>query len=150
MIDVAIRHPREVGQRMTWRARAYLIVVGLRHLGTGGFALFGAHLFQSHSFDTIETVLPLRAWGVLFLFIAVHAFLAVVFEHEWWARLVICSSAAITAMWAAGFMGAVFRGESLSPLGPIIWSSLTLKDLVIAAMPLRSPFERLLSEPVEA
>lgn len=147
---MSVRPNRPLNQRMTWRARAYLIVVGLRHLGTGGFALFGAHLFQSHSFDTIETVLPLRAWGVVFLFIAVHAFLAVVFEHEWWARLVICSSAAITAMWAAGFMGAALQGESLSPLGPIIWSSLTLKDLVVAAMPLRSPFERLVAEPIEA
>lgn len=131
---------------MTWRARAYLAIMGIRHLAIGLFALFAPRQFQGKTFAVIEDVLPLQVWGVIFLFIGLHAGAALFLQHEWWARLTICASAMFTAMWAAGFLGAAQNGELFAPIAPIIWGSLTAKDLVVAAMPLRSPFERLIEQ----
>lgn len=119
------------------------MILGLRHLGVGGFCLFGSDQFHSQSFTVIKQVLPLQAWGVLLLFVGVNAMLALIYENEWWARLTITASVGATLAWSAGFLAAGLQGQLAAPIGPIIWLAMALKDLVVAAMPLRSPFEHL-------
>lgn len=130
-------------QQMTWRARAYLMILASRHIGVGAFCLWGTAQFRSDAYHVIIDVMPLQAWGVLLLAIGINALLAIIYENEWWARLTLTASIAATVAWGAGFLAAGIQGRLASPIGPIIWFVLALKDLVVAAMPLRSPFEDL-------
>jgi len=52
-------------------------------------------------------------------------------------------SAVLTLLIGMGLMIAVFTGQSSSPTGPIIWLAVALKDFVVCAQPIRSPFEGL-------
>ncbi|HZQ86304.1 MAG TPA: hypothetical protein VFA83_15760 [Acidimicrobiales bacterium] len=143
---MSVRTAMKPEQQMTWRARAYMVVLALRHLGVGCFCLFAPQQFHGDSFNPVKSVLPLEAWGVAFLFIGVNALLALIYENEWWARMAITASIGVTIAWAAGFAVAGVQGMATAPIGPIVWGSLALKDLVVAAMPLRSPFEHLLDD----
>lgn len=145
MIVPTTRH-LPVTQQMTWRARAYMMIMALRHLGVGGFCLLGPDQFTSDAYHVIRQLLPLQAWGVLLLAIGVNALLSIIYENEWWARLTLTASVTATVAWGAAFLAAGVQGRLGSPIGPIIWLVLALKDLVVAAMPLRSPFEDLVSE----
>lgn len=141
---MSLHPPVAKHQQMTWRARAYMVILGLRHLGIGAFCLFASRQFHGQSFNPVKSVLPLQAWGVAFVCIGANAFLALIYENEWWARMAITASIGVTIAWAAGFAVAGVQGMATAPIGPIVWGSLALKDLVVAAMPLRSPFEHLL------
>ena len=55
-------------------------------------------------------------------------------------------SAVITSLWAMSFALAWHEGGVVSPVGAIIATSLTAKDLVICRQPMRSPFEPLVKE----
>lgn len=126
---------------MTWRARAYLLVLTLRHFGVGLIALVAEEKFTSSSYDSIRAILPLEVWGALLTAVGIHAALAVVFDNETWARWVMVASAAMTGCWAAGFLLAGLRGQLDAPPLPITWAAFTLKDLIVSGMSLSLPFE---------
>lgn len=147
-MNVAVSRRVPPPQQMTWRARAYMVILATRHVGVGGFCLFTPDDFTSDAYHVIRQLLPLQAWGVLLLLVGLNALLSLIYENEWWARITLTLSVGATLAWAAGFMAAGVQGRLASPIGPIIWLVLALKDLVVAAMPLRSPFEDLL-DPVE-
>ena len=128
-------------------ARAYLALVGLRHALVGGTLFLYPSSYTGASFEVIRSILPLRVWGVLFLLVGVHALGVVVNRHELWARVVIVFSVAITAAWAASFVYAAFVHQLSAPTGPIIWTVLMAKDMVVATRPLRpSPFQPIIEE----
>lgn len=145
-MSVSVRPRVAPAQQMTWRARAYMMILALRHLGVGGFCFFAADQFHGHSFAVITSLLPLQAWGALCLVVGINALFALIYENEWWARCAITASVGVTLAWAAGFFAAGMQGKLAAPIGPVVWGSLALKDLVVAAMPLRSPFEHLMDE----
>lgn len=126
---------------MSWRARAYLLTLTLRHFGVGIVCLAASDRFTSSSYDSIRRIAPLEVWGVLLVAVGVHAALAVVFDNEMWARWVMVASAAITAGWACGFTLAWGQGSLDAPPLPITWTAFTLKDLIVSGMSLRVPFE---------
>lgn len=129
---------------MSWRARAFLAILAGRHLLIGALCLAAPHLFRSTSFASLRQVMPLQVWGALLLVTGVQALGAAWTGGEWWARLVLVGSAGLTGAWAAGFVAAALAGQLDAPSLPITWASLTAKDLVISAMPLRTPLEDVL------
>jgi len=128
---------------MTNRARWYLGIAGIRHLLVGGFALFMASSFKSTSFIPIIAAAPLWFWAVFSLGAGVSCLGAALTKSEPLARLGMAWSAVLTLLIGVGLLMAVFTNHSSSPTGPIIWLAVALKDFVVCAQPIRSPFEGL-------
>ena len=138
--------PNTILQRandMTPRARWYLGIAGTRHLLVGTFALLMPSSFKSTSFIPIIAAAPLSWWAVASLACAVACLGAALTTSEPLARLGMAWSAVLTMLIGTGLLLAVFTGQSSSPTGPIIWLAVALKDFVVCAQPIRSPFEGL-------
>ena len=135
--------PLALPTEMTWRARFYLCVGGSRHVGTGSVALA---LYDR--FPNVELVLPIWAWGVVFVVGGLHLLYAAYSESETHARVALAVSAIVTAVWAAGFWAAAVDGI-VTPLIAILMTALTLKDLTIVGEPMRTPFESIIKEYTE-
>jgi hypothetical protein len=133
--------PAEEDAGVSWRARAFLGILAFRHLGVGVLCLFAPHWFTSSSYDVIRRLLPLQVWGVLLVLVGLQAIGALSVRGETWARVVLIASASLTAAWAAGFIAAAFSRHLDAPPLPITWAALTGKDLIVSALPLRTPLE---------
>lgn len=130
-------------QEMTPRARLYLTIAAVRHLLVALPCLLAPQLFVSASFRQIADVLPMQAWGVVFLGVSLACATAAVSRSEVMARVGLILSAASTAVWAGGLTAALFTTTITGPTGPVIWWAVTFKDLVVCRQPMRSPFEPL-------
>lgn len=128
---------------MTTRARWYLAIAGIRHLLVGGFALLMAGSFKSTSFIPILTAAPLWFWALFSIGAGSACMGAAISCSEPLARLGMAWSAVLTLLIGTGLLMSVFTGQSTSPTGPIIWLAVALKDFVVCAQPIRSPFEGL-------
>ena len=133
----------EPANDMTARARAYLGIAGGRHLLVGVFALLVPQWFTSTAFIPIIDAAPLWFWGAFSIGAAAACLGAAAFKSEPLARLGMAWSAVLTLLIGVGLLMSVFTGQSTSPTGPIIWLSVALKDFVVCAQPIRSPFEGL-------
>lgn len=135
---------------MTWRARAYLSIGACRHLAIGASCLLVGQTFQSEAFAQIKAVFPIWLWGVVFVLGGLHMGYAAASASETAARVAMTFSAVVTSVWAAGFIMAFEpSGGVVSPVGGILFTALTLKDLVVCRQPMRSPFEPIVKEYAE-
>lgn len=121
------------------RPRAYLAIMAARHICVGAYALLAPDSFHGRNYGPVRDLLPLQMWGAVFLIVGLHGVIIVFFGRELHARAVLVASATITAAWAAGQIIAGVAGDLPAPSGPIVWSALVLKDLVVAGMQLRLP-----------
>jgi len=128
---------------MTARARWYLGIAGVRHLLVGAFALLMPEAFKSTSFIPIIEAAPLWFWAVFSIGAGIACLGASLTKSEPLARLGMAWSAVVTLLIGVGLLLSVFTGQSSSPTGPIIWLAVALKDFVVCAQPIRSPFEGL-------
>lgn len=131
---------------MTWRARGYLAIAAGRHLAVGTYVVLEPGDFTADAYQVIRDIAPMRAWGVLFLLGGLHLAYSAFAGRENHARTGLTISAGASAAWAAGFFMGYFVGGIVTLLGGIIFTALTLKDLVVCAQPMRSPFERIVRE----
>lgn len=134
--------------KMTGRARRYLLIAAVRHLLIAVSTWVAADQFTSSSFDVIRAILPLWAWGVVFAGAGLTCAAAAVTGREILARVGLILSASSSALWAGGFLASYFAGELTSPTGVVIWWAVTVKDLIVCEQPLRSPFEALIRQEV--
>lgn len=133
-------------EQMTWRARGYLGIAGARHLSVGAYVLLRPEDFTADAYQVITEMLNMSIWGVLFLIGGIHLAYSAVRGAENHARLALVFSAVSSSFWAAGFFMGFFVGGVVTLIGAIIFTALTLKDLVVCAQPMRSPFERFVRE----
>lgn len=126
---------------MSWRARAFLSVLAGRHIAVGVLCALAPQWFTSSSFVVLRSLLPIRAWGVVLIVTGAAAVVAAATCSEPWARGSLVVSAGVTAAWCAAFTAAGFRGMLDAPQLPITWAALVSKDLILSAMPLRTPLE---------
>lgn len=131
---------------MTWRARGYLGISAARHFAVGAYVLALPGDFTADAYQVIREILPMRAWGVLFLLGGLHMAYAALAGREPHARTGLTFSAVASACWAAGFLMGYYVGGVVTLLGFIVFAALTGKDLVVCAQPMRSPFERIVRE----
>jgi hypothetical protein len=133
---------------MTGRAQSYLLVAGMRHLLIGVCCILVPRWFTSPSYDQIKALAPggLFAWGVVGTLVGLGCIAAAAFKHVGLARGGLLASAVVTSLWAGGLFAAMLEGNLTGPTGPVIWTALTLKDLVVCRQPMRSPFEPLVRE----
>lgn len=134
---------------MSGRARGYLSLLAFRHLGIGVICLSLGYVFESPSFRVIKLWAPIKVWGVILLLVGSMALSAVFLGRERYARLSIILSLALTSIWAGAFVtdALIYTDPHhpgvASPVWAVTWVTLCGKDLILAAMPLRSPFEYL-------
>lgn len=128
---------------MTWRAKAYLSICAARHGLLGISTLLVPNTFQGPAFEEIRGAASLTVWGMIFIAGGLHLTYAAWTGKETAARSAMTVSAIVTSVWAAGFIMAFEPGGVVSPVAAILFSALTLKDLVICRQPMRSPFEPL-------
>lgn len=142
-----ISKPTVDAERMTGRAQLYLLIAGIRHFAIGLCCLLGPQWFTSSSFDQLKA-LPggLVGLGVAGVVVGVACALAAALRSVGLARSGLLASAVTTSLWAGGLFAALAQGNLTGPTGPIIWTAVTLKDLVICRQPLRSPFEPLVRD----
>lgn len=128
--------------RMTWRARAYLVVASLRHLILGGFMLVDPGSFSGPAFLRLWTIAPQAFWTFALLLGGLHLAVAASLRSAGHARTALVISAAVNLMWAGAF-GLVVLDGAASVMAVVLFTALAAKDLIVCAQPLRSPFERL-------
>lgn len=129
-------------EQMTWRAKSYLGVGALRHLVVAGSMIFVPGSFDSPAFTELFNIAPYWFWVVSLTLGGLHLAYSALTRSESHARTALTLSAAVSFMWAGAFGLVVLEG-SASMLATVIFSALGLKDLIVCAQPLRSPFERL-------
>ncbi|WP_435744882.1 hypothetical protein [Nocardioides sp. SYSU DS0663] len=134
---------------MTWRARGYLGIAGARHLAVGVYVLACPADFTADAYQVITAMLPMWLWGLLSLIGGGHLLYAASRGAENHARVALVMSAMSSSFWAVGFFMGFFVGGVVTLIGAIIFTALTLKDLVVCAQPMRSPFERFVREYAE-
>jgi hypothetical protein len=130
-------------EMMSWRARAYLAVIAMRHFAVAWICVFSPVSFGGTTYEQVRGTMSLRVWGGVFSFIGVLAVVALWRGGEALARYCLVMSAVISSIWAAGLYVAWIQGDlSAKPL-PILWTALVMIDLIVASEPLRTPFEPL-------
>lgn len=125
---------------MTLRARIFVSIVAARNIALGLTLILMTDRYSSPSYDVIERV-PMQTWGVITVGIGVVCAAAAASMSEALARFGVGLAATASLMWAVGFAAALSQVPGASPAGVIVWSSLTLKDYLICAYPMASPFE---------
>lgn len=126
---------------MTRRAQAYLAICAARHVAIGSTCVLIPGSYRSTAYDGIKQILPIRAWGVIFLVAAAWATAAAVTRRESPARIALQVSATASGCWTAGFIAASIVGLTSVPSSPVMWATVTLYDLTMLRQPLRNPFE---------
>lgn len=137
-------------ERMTTRARLFMTVVALRNAGIGVSLLLAQQQYgpPNSAFILVRNAMPIPVWGGLMIAIGLTAAYSAIVMSRRWATWAIGLSATISGTWMAcfvmqyGILASTVGG--MSPMLPILWGALTAKDLVIAAQPMRSPFEPLI------
>jgi hypothetical protein len=137
-------------ERMTTRARLFMTVVALRNGAIGASLLLAQRQYgaPNAAFSLVRNAMPIPVWGALMVAIGLTAAYSAVVMSRRWATWAIGLSATISGTWMACFamQYGILAGTAggMSPMLPILWGALTAKDLVIAAQPMRSPFEPLI------
>lgn len=132
-------------ERMTARARAYLLTAAARHIAVGVTCILAPGEFASPSYAAIKGVLPvdgtyaITMWGILFGATGLLCAFAAAAGRAGEARWALLASVLTSALWAAGFVAEL--RYSGAPTGPIIWTAVTIKDITMLRSPLRNPFE---------
>lgn len=135
-------HAADEVEQMTWRAKSYLAVGALRHLIIASAMIFAPQTFDTPAFVELFKIAPYWLWVVSLVLGGLHLSYSALTRSESHARTALTISAAVSFMWATAFGIVVLEG-SASMLATVIFASLGLKDLIVCAQPLRSPFERL-------
>lgn len=137
-------------ERLTPRARAYLLAIGAQHSFIAAFALWrpDSRLFSSPSFDGLKAALPglgpavsMQAWGGILLAVALVCLAAAVKGSDGVARAALLASVAVEGCWFGGYLASAQAGSLFTPVGLACWAGLIARDLTMLRNPLRNPFE---------
>lgn len=133
-------------ERMTGRARAYLIVTAYQHFALAVFLGLASAEFTSSSFTTIRDISygSLQPWAWAFGLVSLIAVYAAMSGSEPVARAALTCSAVTFGFWAMSFLVGIFTEVDAGPSAAIIWSALVAKDLIVGAQPLSAPLEPLI------
>lgn len=142
MVTAALHVIHDVpAHQMTTRARLYLIVSSARHLILGASLLWQGDVYdRSPAFDSLFRIAPHWAWILSLMVGGAHLAYSSAVGSEAHARTALIMSAGISAMWATAFGLIALHGVA-SVLATVLFGALCLKDLIVCAQPLRSPFE---------
>lgn len=141
MIKRLLHKRREVDAR----AHVYLGIMICRLIVIGLTCLLDPASFTG-GYTIIAGIAPLWFWGSVMISIAAGGVCAIIFDNAKLARIMVLLSAVITGMWAFSLIGAAIDGVLSSIVTPIVWLSLTAKDLVVVSIPYAQPVDKILME----
>lgn len=147
MIGAHHRILHSAPERMTTRARVFLLVVAGRNTAIGISLLLAGRQYGAPnvSFELVRSAMPIPVWGILMVAIGSVAGYSAAAASRGWATWAIALSATISGTWATclgiQFIQTMHIPGGMAPMLPVLWAALTAKDLVIAWQPMRSPFE---------
>ena len=135
---------------ITYRARTYLAIAGMRAAGMAAWAASWHPQLWARAELPLLSAVPLAVWAFVFAGHALTAIAAATGGNEAVARAALLGGATVTAIWAAGLSIGWFSGAGVAfaPLA-VTWAALALKDLVVCGMPLRTPLEDLAARTVD-
>jgi hypothetical protein len=141
MTDIVAKPP----MAMSNRARAYLIVATIHFLLIGISILGWPEMYAGAAFMPLAVYTHLIPWGIAYTLTGAMCGLAAVTKWPTFARagLVMAFVVLMVTAFAVGW-GVVLSwmsGVMVSPLIPIGFAALGIKDLLIVGQPLRTPFE---------
>lgn len=117
--------------RLIWQGRALLVLMSMRYFLVGAYAIFSPAAFRAES---LRTVVPIEAWGIVALAAAGAAFAAAISGTEPAFRVATVVSFFLTGIITALLFAALTEDELAVPIAPIFGMVLMLKDLVIGSM----------------
>lgn len=98
--------------------------MGLRMIAALGVALLLSDetRLNGSSYDTIQTLLPVQVWGLLFL---TGAAVCLVARHHKWGPFLIGIGAGVHAWWCCAFLLAAtrFGDAALTPIAVYAWTT---------------------------
>lgn len=129
--------------RLSWRIRAYVAVLALRHLGFAASLLNDRDVFRaSSSFRYVFDLLPPTGWAWLFAVLGVASLGGLISPREKGIRVLVVISVGISTAWAAGLvLAAVVAPPAPSGFAVVAFASFALKDLIVAGMIYVNPLE---------
>lgn len=116
---------------LIWQGRALLVLMTVRYMLVGALAIFAPQQFRA---DSLRTIVPLSAWGVIALVAAGAAFAGAVVGRELPFRVMVVMSFFLTGAITALLFAAMVENELAVPLGPIFGMVLMLMDLIVGSM----------------
>lgn len=121
---------------MTWRIRAYLATMLLRHWGTAAILFLDAPRFEVNpTFNVILQIAPTEFWVFAFAVVGASALVAATSKNKFMlARISVIMSVGLSIAWAVS-LGLVRIDEPHSSMMLfIIYASLAMKDLIVSGI----------------
>jgi hypothetical protein len=133
---------------MSARARGYLVVATLHFGLIGASILLDPSMYGAAAFVPMVEFTGLTIWGVAYAVTGLLCGLAAVTHWPTFARVgltfafvVLISSAALVGLGVAGSWLDDDPTTTASPIIPISFAALAIKDLLMVEQPLRTPAE---------
>jgi len=130
---------------VSWRIRALLCVVAFRHIGTA-YALHADEILStSPTFRTLFVVLPSGSWQIVLGALGIACIGGVLWPREVGIRALVIASVGVSAVWATSFIAAGIIDQAAAALPAVVFTSLALKDLIVAGMSYSNPLEAIVT-----
>lgn len=115
---------------ITASSRVMLIVYPLFSLGLGlAYVLGDPARYQSPSQQLLRDMMPIRAWGYLFLVLTAVKVIAWGTRRRDAMILALCLGFAFYSVWAVTFLVAAITVPLAAPTGPIVWGFIAVAHI---------------------
>ena len=129
---------------MSIRARAYLLIAGVRALATAIVLMLLGGERADHLYPYVMNPLPPLLWVAIWMGIGLFILAATLRGSETLGLIGLVAIASTTAIWAMGVTLSFFDSPQYATLSALLWWALVAKDFIQAREPMSSPFESLL------
>lgn len=136
--------------RMTARARFYLLSTFVTHFALAVLCLVVPQTFTSPSFEVVILGAPLWLSGLVFGTAAVVSGIAALVSSPGLARIGLGISFVAAGTWTVGLLGAVVLGDPAGYTAPIVWAALAAKDALQCLVPQRVALEPVIRDVIAA
>lgn len=114
--------------------RLYLLLM-LSHTIEGLLTIYYSQRFNSPAFNTIKSLAPIRAWGVLAIVAGIHIAVGILLKRTRFYRAGAALCFVYNSMFALSFMYSFYLGTLMSPSAVIKWVAFSIGCLIILREP---------------
>jgi hypothetical protein len=121
-----------VARRDPWLQRTR-VATAFVFLTMGAGYAFGSPLWRSSpSFAVVKMVMPMQAWGAVFIVIGLVQSTALLRHRYDLLRVALIIGAGLTAAWAVSFVAAALIGKLTGASGPATWGFFSMAQITQA------------------
>lgn len=132
---------------MTWRIRAYVAAMAVRHLGFA-FAMLedDQALEASATFRYVFELAGSRTWAGILAGVGLACLGGVLWPREAGIRLLVVASVGISCAFAAGtVLAELLEPPRASSIAAVAFAAFAAKDLIVAGMVYANPVEQIVN-----